>query len=331
MKKNLKSLEIPVTEDLAGLRVDKALGMDSEIGSRSRAEFLIESGLVKIADKIAYSAQKLKLGQVIHIEIPIVNSDPLAPLDLKLDIIFEDDDLVVVNKPAGLVVHPAAGHINDTLVNALVDQIDNLSMGFGEERPGIVHRLDRDTSGLLVVAKNDFIHEGLAAQFKAKTTHRVYEAVVWGRPHAKEMKVQSFLSRHPTERKRYASVLGADRKIVRHPGVLTQGKWAATFYSLVQTTVPPGFRQEISLLRLQLETGRTHQIRVHMSELGHPLIADSVYNRKSNETFGFGRLALHAGELGFVHPRTQQKMMFKTPWPEPEALRIKELFKPRTE
>ena len=324
-------MKLSVHEDLVGLRVDKALGMHLEIGSRSRAEFLIESGSVFIDGKPAYSSQKLKLGQELSFEIPESSDEEIAPLDLKLDLLFEDEDLLVVNKPAGLVVHPAAGHAQDTLVNALVGQIQNLSMGFGEKRPGIVHRLDRDTSGLLVVAKNDKTHEALALQFKEKSTHRIYEAVVVGRPHPQSGTLQSYLARHPGDRKKYASVLGADRKIIRNPlikaGTETFApKWAVTHFEVIKTIKGPVKGTELSWLKLRLETGRTHQIRVHLSEMSWPILADPIYNQRRNLDAGFQRLALHAGELGFLHPRTEQKMLFTTPWPEPEAIVLKKLF-----
>lgn len=317
-----------MTEDMSGVRIDKALGSLPEIGSRSRAESLITSELVFVNDKVASSSLKLKLNQKVVVNFPEPTTSDLKALALKLDIIFEDEDLLVINKPAGLVVHPAAGHAEDTLVNALIHQVPNLSMGFGEERPGIVHRLDKDTSGLLVVAKNDKTHEALAAQFKEKTTHRIYEALVVGRPFPQIGKIQSYLARHPTDRKRYASCLGADRKIIRHFGVATPGKWAVTHYEVLQTLTESKKNPAVSKIRLRLETGRTHQIRVHLSELGWPIVADPIYNKKPRplDFLDFPRLALHAGELGFVHPRTGESMMFKQAWPSPEAELIEQFF-----
>ena len=329
MKKNPDQvISIVIDETLHGLRVDKALGMHLSVGSRSRAEALIESQKVFIDTKVAISSQKLKAGQILSFTIPEVESAEIIPLELKLDLIYEDEDLVVVNKPAGLVVHPAAGHQSDTLVNALVAQIENLSMGFGEKRPGIVHRLDRDTSGLLVVAKNDFSHEALALQFKQKTTHRIYQAVVQGQPQPRTGTIQSFLARHPKDRKRFASVTGADRKIIRDRNMRVANenfapKWAVTHYKVLTTTQRA---QGLSLVQLQLETGRTHQIRVHLSEMGWPILADPIYKPRKAGSADFSRLALHAGELGFTHPRSEKKMMFKVPWPVVERDLIQQIF-----
>ncbi len=243
----------------------------------------------------------------IHIEIPPAPPSELIPLDRPLDRLYEDDDLVVVNKPAGLVVHPAAGHAQDTLVNILLHHVGQLAMGFAENRPGIVHRLDRDTSGVLVVAKNDRAHHGLAHQFRTKSVHRIYWAIVYGVPRALEGTSRSYLARHPRDRKRFASAID---------GV---GKFAVTHYKILQSL------SSFAWLNCQLETGRTHQIRVHLSELGNPIVGDSVYGSRTRVPQapvtlrpllgGLARVALHACELGFVHPRTQKSMMFQVGWP----------------
>jgi 23S rRNA pseudouridine1911/1915/1917 synthase len=207
-------------------------------------------------------------------------------------------------------------------------------MKFGEERPGIVHRLDKETSGLLVVAKNDFAHENLAQQFRVRKTHRIYEAIVFGKFKNESGVIESFLARHPTDRKKYASVLNQNKKPL-HQKELTDkddevGKWAITNYKVLQNA------KEFSFVQLKLETGRTHQIRVHLSELGHPIIGDSVYgaNKRNtsikNQTLrknieALDRFALHAKELGFFHPRSQEWMFFSTPWSDDMKTLIQEI------
>lgn len=228
----------------------------------------------------------------------------LAPFALSLDIVYEDSDLIVINKPSGLVVHPAAGHHNDTLVNALLHYTKDLARGLTSGRPGIVHRIDKETSGLLVVAKNDATLTGLAAQFKNKSVHRIYWAVVHGHLRNKSGTIKSYLRRHPTQRKKFAS-----EKLT--PGQSPKGKLAITHYE-VQQLHPSGF----SLLHCTLETGRTHQIRVHLSEMGHPIVADPIYGLKNRaKAKSSPHLMLHAAELGFIHPRLKKEMKFTTPWP----------------
>lgn len=322
MDKN-NTLRITASQELEGLRLDKALGQLSEIGSRSRAEYLIDSSLVTINGKIAKSSYKLRINDIISIELPPEKPTTLAPFELHLDILHEDQDIIVINKPAGLVVHPAAGHGDDTLVNALIHHAKDLSMKFGENRPGIVHRLDRDTSGVLVIAKNDFAHEHLAQQFKNRTSHRLYYAACIGVPLMPNGKIESFLARHPTDRKRYASLRDRQKKIVRDSKYQTDiGKWSVTNYKFLKRT-----DSGLSYLQLKLETGRTHQIRIHLSEMGCPIIADSTYgagkkigsikNKIHQELIGqFPRFALHAAELGFEHPTTKAWMHFVVDWPE---------------
>lgn len=330
MKNRSYFQSIELLEEMIGLRLDKALSLLPDIKSRSRAETLITAQNVLVNDKVVKSSHIVKDTDQIEIFFPPAKPTELQPLDLKLDVLFEDSDLIVVNKPPGLVVHPAAGHQHDTLVNALVAHTDDLAMKFGEERPGIVHRLDRETSGILVVAKNDAAQENLSAQFKAREVHRIYHAICLGIPAKPKGTIQSFIARHPTDRKRFASVLGPDRKIWREkedpPSV---GKWAVTHYQVLKTH-PAG----MSYLQLKLETGRTHQIRVHLSELGTPILADPIYgsDRKLKSVHGSlnqdllkkaERCALHACELGFQHPRTNEKLFFQVPWPDLEEIRQK--------
>lgn len=250
----------------------------------------------------------------VHLPAPKKESD-LVPYDFPLEFLYEDSDVVVVNKPAGLVVHPSLGHTDDTLVNALIFHVKNLSMGFQENRPGIVHRLDRDTSGVLVVAKNDSAHAFLAKQFREKTVHRIYQAAVFGHPKSPSGVLCSRLKRHPTDRKRFASIPGS------LGGQGTDGKRAVTHYRVLSQSAG-GF----SLVECRLETGRTHQIRVHLSELGHPIVGDPLYggvtrakNLKSvslrKQISNLGRIGLHARELAFIHPKTGKLLSFVSDWP----------------
>lgn len=305
-----------------GLRLDKAIALLEEIGTRSRASHLIENSSVLLNGKAAKSSATVKENDLIEISLPQAEPSELQPYDLKLDVLFEDEDLIVINKPAGLVVHPAAGHAHDTLVNALLAHTDDLSMKFGEERPGIVHRLDKETSGVIVVAKNDKTHESLTAQFKERSTHRIYFAVCLGTAKNLQGTIKSFLARHPTDRKRYASVLGNDKKTLQDkenpPSI---GKWAVTHYDVLSR------KSGITYLKLKLETGRTHQIRVHLSESGLPIAGDSLYGADKKlrnidakatqeDIRNLSRFLLHAAELGFTHPRTQERLTFKQDWPE---------------
>lgn len=285
-----------VPQHAAGERLDRWLGTLDVIASRSRASSLIERGLVTLGGRTLKASFKLPAHAAIQIEIPNAEPSELQPLDAPLDVLFEDQDVIVVNKPAGLVVHPSAGHLQDTLVNILLHHTENLSMGFAENRPGIVHRIDRDTSGILVVAKNDRAHRGLAEQFKEKTVHRVYWAIVAGQPVPPQGTRTSRLARHREDRKRFASTRDES------------GKLAVTHYRTLKKS------SDCSWIECKLETGRTHQIRVHMSELGHPILGDPVYGGKFKKAAP--RLALHACELGFDHPVTGEQLFFQIAWPE---------------
>ena len=297
-----------------GQRLDKWLADQSElkehIPTRSFTKSLFEKNLVKINNKVSRSSTVLKLNDVIEVEIPITESIGLVAYDFKLDIIFEDADLIVVNKPSGLVVHPAVGHEQDTLVNALINHTSQLSMK-NELRPGIVHRIDKETSGLLVIAKNDQSHENLSNQFKNKTTHRVYYAIVDGNLKTKKATVSSYLARHLTDRKRYASIKINNQIMTHFDPNFEKGKWAVTHYELIKEA------SKLSYIKVQLETGRTHQIRVHLSEHVKPLVGDLTYgySAKKYKEYSLKRFYLHAAELGFDHPKTGEKMLFKSDWP----------------
>lgn len=322
-----KRLEL--TEDLIGERIDKVISKIPEIKSRSRAHYLIEHNLVHVNQKPCKMSYLVKSSDIIDYQIPEITDSKISPYDIPIDIEYEDQDLLVIHKPAGLVVHPSAGHHGDTLVNALVAKGFSLSMKFGEDRPGIVHRLDKETSGLIVVAKNDLSHEKLALQFKNRDIHRIYQALVFGEPRPLKSTISSYLARHPNHRKKYASLLDQNRKRLTTPNLdLGIGKWAVTHYQTLESI--NGF----SLVQLKLETGRTHQIRVHLSEAGYPIVGDSLYgadrkivtipSQKTQEQLrSLKRFYLHAAELGFRHPRTHQQLFFKRSWPEPEALQLR--------
>lgn len=313
------TFEVPASA--RGLRLDKFLGSMDEIKSRSRALSLIQSAAVVVNGVEAKASLALRGGEIIVVEIPEAEPTELQPLELELEILFEDESLLVLNKPPGLVVHPAAGHSQDTLVNALIAHSETFAMKFGEQRPGIVHRLDKDTSGIMVVAKSDSVQMALAAQFKDRTIHRRYLAIVCGRVPKEEGTLQSFLARHPTDRKRFASVRDRQRKVITDPNAEPGfGKWAKTDYRVLARHA-----SGLSYLQLKLHTGRTHQIRVHLSELGFPILGDEVYGAPK-KTIEVSRFALHAAELGFIHPTTQQNLFFTKGWPEDYRQLVKDLF-----
>lgn len=304
-------VQMTVPDSAKGTRLDKFLGTLPEIQSRSRAIQLIQEGLVLVNNSSAKASLSLKGGEAIIVDIPEVAPLELQPLDLKLEILFEDEHLIVLNKPAGLVVHPAAGHAQDTLVNALIAHADDFSMKFGEHRPGIVHRLDKDTSGIMVVAKSDSIQVALAKQFKDRTIHRYYFAIVSGILKQSSGTIKSFLARHPTDRKRFASVRDRTKKIIQEPSLNPGiGKWAHTDYQVLAR-----HQTGLSYVKLKLQTGRTHQIRVHLSEIGYPILGDETYGGAKKDR-PVPRFALHAAELGFVHPVTKEDLYFKKEWPE---------------
>ncbi len=296
MKNEKKILQI--TEEAAGMRLDKFLSDNLDGFTRSRLQNLILDGKILLDGlPVGKTGKKLKSGQEITIEIPPAKKLAIKAEDIPLDIYYEDDDLIVVNKSQGMVVHPSKGHDAQTLVNALLFHCHNLSGINGILRPGIVHRLDKDTSGLIVVAKNDNTHLHLAEQFKDKETKREYLALVYGHPSAKEGTIDAPLGRHPRERKRIAVSSSAT------------ARQAVTHFSVLEKF------QETSLLRLRLETGRTHQIRVHMQYIGYPVLGDRVYGRRKDK-FNLPGQALHACYLGFEHPTKRQFMELKADPPQ---------------
>ena len=299
----------PVTTDEAGERLDRWLCQRLPEMSRTRLKALLEAGAATLANGTALSdaSAKVKVGMMISVTIP--DSTPPTPeaQDIPLTILYEDDDLIVLNKPAGLVVHPAPGSPDQTLVNALLAHCGDALSGIGGvKRPGIVHRLDKDTSGVMVVAKNDLAHHGLAQQFEVHSIDRAYVALVWGCPMPLKGEVNAAIGRSPTNRKKMA--------VVQHGG-----KSALTRYRVLKSF----FGGALALIECRLATGRTHQIRVHMTNLGHPLVGDSVYGggAKSSRTkaipaaakdpiIHFHRQALHAITLGFNHPRSGEPLIF---------------------
>lgn len=285
--------------DQAGVRLDVFLSACCSDLSRSRIESLIKSGCVTVNGKTAPKSTKVALGDQISIEIPPLEHAIPQATAMKLDIIYEDRDLLVLNKPKGVVVHPAPGHSGDTLVNGLLAHCgDSLSGINGEKRPGIVHRIDKDTSGLLVIAKNDLAHQGLSKQFENHSIDRIYETVVFGKMKQSEGSVDAPIGRSQNDRKKMAA--GAKN-----------GKRAVTHYSVLHQY------EKFSHLACKLETGRTHQIRVHLSSIGHFVLGDSVYGRViPNFKVDFEGQCLHAKVLGFDHPITGEHLYFESELPE---------------
>lgn len=299
----------PVLPEEAGARLDKWLSARLPDLSRTRIKSLIESGMVSSGEAtIADASHKVKAGQCFHVTVPPDRpADPEAQA-IALTVVYEDDDLIVIDKPPGMVVHPAPGSPDQTLVNALLAHCgDSLSGIGGVRRPGIVHRIDKDTSGLLVVAKNDRAHHSLAEQFAAHSLERAYLALVWGLPNPPRGEIEGNIGRAPQDRKKMA--------IVAHGG-----KHAHTRYRLIRSFAGG----TASLVECRLSTGRTHQIRVHMTSIGHPLIGDQTYGRSRSGRLKlipeearralseFRRQALHAYLLGFKHPTTGADLTFES-------------------
>ncbi len=284
-----------VLPEQTGQRLDRYLA-DATGATRAAVQGWLEQGCVKVGEVPRPKNYKVKPGDILTLQVPDPVSCDILPEEIPLDIVYEDADLLVVNKPRGMVVHPAPGHTSGTLVNALLAHCgDSLSGINGVMRPGIVHRIDKDTSGLLIVAKNDRAHQGLAEQIKEHSFTRVYEAVVRGHMPNPSGKVEAPIGRHPTQRKRMAVTDAHSRPACTHYEVLAQY---------------PGYTH----LRLRLETGRTHQIRVHMAYLGHPVAGDPVYGGRWRPPEPKGQ-CLHAREIGFAHPVTGEWMSFTSPLP----------------
>ena len=283
--------------DTAGERLDAFLARSVENMSRSGAQKLLEEGYVLLRGKPGKKNDKLQPGDEIRVTIPEPKPVDIVAKDIPLNIVYEDEDVLVINKPKGLVVHPAAGHQDDTLVNGLLYAMgDDLSGINGELRPGIVHRIDKDTSGLLAVAKNDLAHAVLASQLKDHTMARTYEAIVCGSFREDSGTVDAPIGRHPSDRKKMTVIARNSKEAVTHWEVVKRYR---------------GYTH----VRCRLETGRTHQIRVHMAHIGHPLLGDMVYGHKKPE-LGQDSQCLHAGLLCFRHPRDGRPVVVQAELPE---------------
>lgn len=302
---NKLNLQFPL--DSEPVRLDLFLSRELEHETRAAVQRLIDEGHALVDGKTVRPSLKLKGGESIEVNVPAPSEAEPQPEKIALEVLYEDHDLIVVNKPAGMVVHPGPGNSSGTLVNALLAHCTDLSGIGGELRPGIVHRLDKGTSGVLVAAKNDRSHQGLSAQFSSHSIKRIYQALVYGAPQEDTGRIEGAIGRHPTDR-------------LRRSGKAKFGKHAVTRWRVRERY------GRISLVELRLETGRTHQIRVHMSEAGYPLVGDPLYpdggrsnNLKDTRLRGMitalGRQALHARTLGFVHPVTSEYLEFSVDLP----------------
>ena len=300
----LPAIQLVVTQKSAQSRLDLFLARELTQFSRSRLQQLIRDGFVSLNGERARPRDRVRAGDRIRVSEPLPEKTDNQPEAMSLDILFEDDDLVVINKPAGLVVHPGAGHREHTLVNALLHHCPNLSGVGGKERPGIVHRLDKETSGCLVVAKNDETHRNLSAQFAARTVEKIYLALVAGKLRKKIGSIDAAITRHPVHRQRMTAISA-------------RGRAARTDYRVVAES------GQASLLECELHSGRTHQIRVHLQHLGHPVLGDKVYAARLAKHFP--RQMLHAWKLGFRHPRTDEAKKFEATMPEDFASTMRSL------
>ena len=292
----MEPIRLRASEESKNQRLDAFLASSLDGLTRSQAARLIESGEVAVNGKTAGKSYKLAGGEDIAVTLPEPEPVEAVPQDIPLDVVYEDADVIVVNKPSGMVVHPAPGHPDGTLVNALLYHCAGTLSGIGGAlRPGIVHRIDRDTSGLIIAAKNDAAHQYLSAQLADHTLARTYECIVVGALREDRGTVDAPIARHPTDRKRMAVVAG--------------GREAVTHWEVIARY--PGYTH----VRCRLETGRTHQIRVHMAYIGHPILGDTVYGAKK-EVPGLTGQCLHAVGLRFLHPRTHEVMELSCPLPE---------------
>ncbi len=313
--KSARIFEVDVDETAAGQRLDRFLAEALPELSRSRLKALIQSGLVGAGGgTIAEPSYRVKHRQRFRVEVPAATEAVPAAQPIPLAVIFEDDQIIVIDKPPGMVVHPAPGNPDSTLVNALIAHCgDSLSGIGGVRRPGIVHRLDKDTSGLMVAAKTDAAHAGLSRQLAGRTLKRIYHAIVWGAPYPRTGAIDRPIGRDPRNRKKMAVVARG-------------GKAAITHYRTLRTFGPPA-DPVASLIECRLETGRTHQIRVHLAVLGHPVIGDPTYGRTRRGRISrlspaaraavesFRRQALHAVGLGLLHPTTTEELRFESEYP----------------
>ncbi|MFD1204081.1 MULTISPECIES: RluA family pseudouridine synthase [Sporosarcina] len=289
----MEPFEIEINEDLQNSRIDKVLSTVNPDWSRTQIQQWVKDGAVLVNDKAVKQNYKVKKDDQIVVNVPEAEELDVIAEDLQLDIVYEDSDVIVVNKPRGMVVHPAPGHLTGTLVNGLMHHCNDLSGINGVLRPGIVHRIDKDTSGLLMVAKNDQAHVSLVDQLVDKSVTRVYTAIVHGHI--------------PHDQGTIDAPIGRDQKDRQSMAVVDNGKHAVTHFNVLERF------GDFTLVECRLETGRTHQIRVHMKYIGHPLAGDPKYGPK--KTIDFGGQLLHAGTIGFIHPKTGDYMEFTAPLP----------------
>ena len=293
----METIRLTVTSEEAGQRADRLMARRLEGLTRSAAPRLLEEGRVTDRGRPAAKNLRVQPGQVLEVQLPEPEEPEARPQNIPLDVVYEDQDVIVLNKPTGMVVHPAPGHPDGTLVNALLYHCgESLSGIGGQKRPGIVHRIDRDTSGLIIAAKNDAAHLGLAAQLADHTLARTYECLAVGNFREDSGTVDAPIGRHPVDRKRMAVVRQGGREAVTHWEVIARY---------------PG----VTHLRCRLETGRTHQIRVHLAYIGHPILGDTVYGAKKPVP-GLTGQCLHATALEFIHPATGKKISLTCPLPE---------------
>jgi 23S rRNA pseudouridine1911/1915/1917 synthase len=295
-------IELVVSTNEARLRLDQFLAKQLPDFSRSRLQQLIRDGFVRLNNSTSRPRQIIRVGDKIELTEPPLEKIETLPEQIPLEILFEDNDLIVINKPAGLVVHPGAGHREHTLVNALLNHCSTLSGIGGKERPGIVHRIDKETSGCLVIAKNDAAHRGLSRQFADRTVEKIYLAIVTGKLSKTAGVIEEKIGRHPIDRQRMSATS-------------VRGRTARTEFRVVRSS------ERASLVECRLHSGRTHQIRVHLHHLGHPVLGDKVYAPRLAKEFP--RQMLHAWKLGFHHPRTEKWKSFEAPLPDDFAAAIK--------
>ena len=320
-----KTINLIVKENENNLRLDVFINKREELISRTRIKNLILKEKLRLNDLIIIDpSKKVSTGDEINLEIPKPKEASLKPYKLKLDIIYEDDDLLIINKPAGIIMHPGAGNYDKTIVNALIHyNKDSLSTIGDELRPGIVHRIDKDTSGLVVIAKNNEVHENLSRQFSEHSITRVYQLLIWGKLRPSSGKIDTFITRSSKNRQMMEVSI-------------SKGKRAITNYKTIEV-----FENDktptLSLVECRLETGRTHQIRVHMTHLGNSIMGDGKYKKKykklknidtnlENLIYKLDRQFLHAKTLGFIHPRTSEEMVFSSILPQ-ELEKILELLR----
>lgn len=292
----MEIIQIYVDEDDDLERLDAYVAKEIDEVSRSYVQKLIKDGLVYVNDKQVKSSYLVKEGDSIKVELPQPKILEIIPEDLPIDIVYEDKDVVIINKSQNMVVHPAPGNYSGTLVNALLFHIDNLSSINGVIRPGIVHRLDKDTSGMLIVAKNDKAHRILSEELKMRNIKRVYTALVHGVLSDDEGRIDAPIGRHAKDRKKMTVTKNNSKDAITHYKVLDR-------------------YNKYTLVEVKLETGRTHQIRVHMAHINHPVVGDPVYSNGKNE-FSLDKQMLHATKLGFIHPSSEEYMKFEIDLPE---------------